>query len=258
VLAPLGGMTATVRLLDFGGDKTPPFLRGTEERGIGLLLSHPDALRAQLAAIVAVGCHTDLRVLLPMVETPGEVDVVRAMLEGIDGGAGIALGAMIESGPAVERATEIAARADFLSIGTNDLTHSVLGTDRFAPGEAVAHHPEVLRAIARTVAAATGAGRIVEVCGEAASDPVAMPALVGLGVHELSVGAARVGTVRAWVRALDFRDVRSRAARTLELRAASEAAEQLRPVAELLAEVDDAAGEGLEGRSRVVALGGQP
>jgi phosphoenolpyruvate-protein kinase (PTS system EI component) len=258
VLAPLGGMTATVRLLDFGGDKTPPFLRGTEERGIGLLLSHPDALRAQLAAIVAAGRDTDLRILLPMVEAPDEVDVVRALLAEIDGGAGIAVGAMIESGRAVERAADIAARADFLSIGTNDLTHSVLGTDRYSPGEAVTHHPDVLCAIALTVAAAAGAGLIVEVCGEAASDRIAMPALVGLGVQELSVGAARVGTVRAWVRALDYDDVGSRAARTLELRTASEVAEELRPVAELLAEVDDAAGEGLNGRSGVVALGGQP
>jgi phosphoenolpyruvate-protein kinase (PTS system EI component) len=158
----------------------------------------------------------------------------------------------------VKRAGDIATRADFLSIGTNDLTHSVLGTDRFAPGEAVTHHPDVLRSVALTVAAAAAAGLIVEVCGEAASDPIAMPALVGLGVQELSVGAARVGTVRAWVRALDFDDVRSHAARMLDLRTASEAAEEVRTVAELLAEVDDAAGEGIEGRSGVVALGGQP
>jgi phosphoenolpyruvate-protein kinase (PTS system EI component) len=258
VLAALSGMTATVRLLDFGGDKTPPFLLGTGKRGIGLLLDHPEALVAQLRAIVAAGAHTDLRILLPMVESRDDVEAIRELLDGIDPAAEYTLGAMIETADAVERAPGIAASADFLSIGTNDLTHSVLGTDRFAAGEAVTHHPRVLLGIALTVEAAVRAGRIVEVCGEAASDPIAMPALVGLGVHELSVGAARVGTVRAWVRELEFGDVRSRAKRALEARSASDVADELRPVAELLAEVDDAAGEGLESRSGVVALGEQP
>jgi phosphoenolpyruvate-protein kinase (PTS system EI component) len=258
VLAALGGMTATVRLLDFGGDKTPPFLSGTQERGIGLLLEHPDALVAQLAAILAVGGHTKLRVLLPMVEEPGQVDAVRGLLAEIDGGADVSLGAMIESAAAAQDAPAIAASADFLSIGTNDLTHSVLGTDRFAPADVAAHHPEVLRHIGLVTEAAAAGGRIVEVCGEAASDPLTMPILLGLGVYELSVGAARVGTVRAWVRSLRFDDARTLAARALECASTAEVATQLRPVAELLAELDDAAGEGIEGRTGVVALGGQP
>jgi phosphoenolpyruvate-protein kinase (PTS system EI component) len=258
VLAALGGTTATVRLLDFGGDKTPPFLSGTQERGIGLLLGHPNALAAQLAAILAVGGHTKLRVLLPMVEEPGQVDAVRGLLAEIDGGADVSLGAMIESAAAAQDAPAIAASADFLSIGTNDLTHSVLGTDRFAPADVAAHHPEVLRHIGLVTEAAAAGGRIVEVCGEAASDPLTMPILLGLGVYELSVGAARVGTVRAWVRSLRFDDARTLAARALECASTAEVATQLRPVAELLAELDDAAGEGIEGRTGVVALGGQP
>src|SRR5205823_6557276 len=132
------------------------------------------------------------------------------------------LGAMIESVPAVERAAEIAVAADFLSIGTNDLTHSVLATDRFAPGSSFTHHPVVLDAIAHTVSAAESAGRLVEVCGEAASDSLVMPLLVGLGVGELSVGAARVGTVRAWTRSLRFTEVKQLAGRALELAGAFE------------------------------------
>jgi phosphoenolpyruvate-protein kinase (PTS system EI component) len=258
VLAALGGMTATVRLLDFGGDKTPPFLSGTQERGIALLLAHPDALAAQLAAIVGVGGHTALRVLLPMVERPEELDAVRALLAEIDPGADVALGAMIESAGAARTALAIAARADFLSIGTNDLTHSVLGTDRFAPADVAAHHPEVLRHVRLVTEAAAAGGRIVEVCGEAASDPLTMPILLGLGVDELSVGAARVGSVRAWVRSLRYDEARGLAARTLECAGTGEVADVVRPVAELLAELDDAAGDGIEGRAGVVALGGQP
>jgi phosphoenolpyruvate-protein kinase (PTS system EI component) len=262
VLAPvldrLAGMTATVRLLDFGGDKTPPFLSGTDQRGIGLLLAHPVALDEQLGAVVSAGRDTDLRILLPMVELPDQVEAVRARLDAIEGGSAVALGAMIETVGAAERAAEIAAVADFLSIGTNDLTHSALGTERFGPGESLAHHPAVLRLIAAVVDAAAGAGLLVEVCGEAASDPVTMPVLLGLGVDELSVGAARVGSVRAWVRALRFDDTRALARHALELRGAFEVAEELGATARLLAELDDAAGERLESGPGVVALGGQP
>jgi phosphoenolpyruvate-protein kinase (PTS system EI component) len=220
LIAGLADLTATVRVLDFGGDKVPPFLRREPRRGIELLLAYPGAFRAQLVAIseLAGDCH--LRVLLPMVRTPGEVSVTRAMLTTL--GAEVELGAMIELPEAAEAAAEIAALSDFLSIGTNDLTHATLGTDRFAHGEAPAHHPQVLRHIATTAEAARAAGIPLEVCGEAASDPLAVPLLVGLGANELSAGAARVGAVRAWVRALDYGAAQELARRALE---ASDAAE---------------------------------
>jgi phosphoenolpyruvate-protein kinase (PTS system EI component) len=192
------GATLTVRLLDFGGDKTPPFLAGVPERGIALLLAHPAAFEAQLRAIAAVAAGVDLRVLLPLVTSVDEVDAVRAALP-----PGTAVGAMVETPGAAAIAPELAQRCAFLSIGTNDLTHATLGSDRFSARDGVAHDPRVLREIARTAAAAAIAGIPLEVCGEAASDAVAMPLLVGLGVDELSVGAARVGEVRAWVRGLD-------------------------------------------------------
>ena len=66
---PLAGRTATVRVLDFGADKTPPFLRGTAARGLALLLGHAGELEAQLRAIAAAGAATELRVLLPLVES---------------------------------------------------------------------------------------------------------------------------------------------------------------------------------------------
>ena len=67
ILAPLTGRIATVRLLDFGGDKTPPFLRGATGRGVELLLESPDALKAQLASILDAGADVKLRILVPMV-----------------------------------------------------------------------------------------------------------------------------------------------------------------------------------------------
>jgi phosphoenolpyruvate-protein kinase (PTS system EI component) len=229
LLAGLAGRTATVRVLDFGGDKVPPFLRGEPRRGIELLLAYPGALRAQLAAIVQAAGDADVRVLLPMVRTPGDVRVTRAILATV--GGQVSLGAMIELPEAAEAAAAIAAECDFLSIGTNDLTHATLGTDRFAHGEAPAHDPRVLRHIASTVRAANAAGIPLEVCGEAASDPLTVPLLVGLGADELSAGAARVGPVRAWVRALDHSETEQLARRALEGTDAAEVERLPRPLA---------------------------
>jgi phosphoenolpyruvate-protein kinase (PTS system EI component) len=255
-LAPLTGFVATVRLLDFGGDKTPPFLAGTAERGIALLLGAPEALAAQAEALAGVASHTELRVLLPMVEDPQQIADVRAAFAAR---AQIEppLGAMIETARAVERVDEIAAAADFLSIGTNDLTHSLLDTDRFAPSESAAHHPRVLRAVAAVAGAAHARGRVVEVCGEAASHPIAMPLLIGLGVDELSVGAARVGKVRQWVRSLQGAQMRGLARQASDFDSAAAVAQLMRPVAGLLGETGDAAAESVEGSLGVVPVGTQ-
>jgi phosphoenolpyruvate-protein kinase (PTS system EI component) len=220
VLEALAGLTATVRVLDFGGDKVPPFLRGTRARGIELLLAHPNALAAQLrAAIGAAGDTCELRLLLPLVRSPEQVRAARELACEAVRATGAApsplLGAMVELPEAAERAAELAAEVDFLSIGTNDLTAATLGIDRFGAADAPAHHPRVLAHIARTLRAARAAGVPAEVCGEAASDPMALPLLVGLGADELSVGAARVGAVRSCVRELSFAAAARRAERAL-------------------------------------------
>jgi phosphoenolpyruvate-protein kinase (PTS system EI component) len=246
VLAPLAGRTATVRVLDFGADKTPPFLAGTPLRGLALLLGHAGELEAQLRAIGAAGAATELRVLLPLVESPDQLDAVRRLLP-----PGAQLGAMIETRAAVAAAPAVAAAADFVSIGTNDLTADVLGEDRFKPGAAVAHDPRVLAAIAETCEAAEAAGRVVEVCGEAAGDPLLQPLLVGLGVRELSTGAARVGATRAAVRALDATAARRMARAAL---GAPDAAE----VAALVRQGGQAAAERLDRDRPVVAVGPEP
>ncbi|HVD45997.1 MAG TPA: putative PEP-binding protein [Candidatus Limnocylindria bacterium] len=205
ILAELSGRIATVRLLDFGGDKTPPFLRGTKERGVELMLHAPEALKAQLSAVLEAGSKTRLRILVPLITSPAQVLEVHAALTAVlDGRPRPALGAMIETPDAARRAAEIAKEVDFLSIGTNDLTQMVLGLDREQSKSAPVTDVRVLRLIDMTIRAASDAGIPVDVCGEAASDAVAMPILVGLGAGELSVAAARVGEVRERVRALRF------------------------------------------------------
>jgi phosphoenolpyruvate-protein kinase (PTS system EI component) len=231
LLSGLAGLTATVRVLDFGGDKVPPFLRDEPRRGIELLLAHPGAFRAQLAAIAEAAAPDSaaLRVLLPLVRCADDVRLTRAMLR--SGAPRLSLGAMIELPEAAAAAHEIAAECDFLSIGTNDLTHATLGTDRLAHGEAPTHDPRVLRHIAAAAYAAKAVGIPLEVCGEAASDPLTVPLLVGLGADELSVGAARVGTVRAWVRGLDHRVAVELAGQALEAPDAAAVEQLARPLA---------------------------
>jgi phosphoenolpyruvate-protein phosphotransferase len=217
VLQKLAGRTATVRLFDFGGDKTPPFLRGTTSRGIDLLLEAPAALKTQLTAIVDAGAGSDLRILVPMVTNPAQLDRVRQALDAVLGRRPQPqLGAMIETPEAALSATAIARHADFLSIGTNDLTQLVLGLDREQSKVAPVLDVRVLRLIDAAIDAAHSARILVDVCGEAASDADAMPVLVGLGVDELSVAAARVGVVRQRVRDLSYAAARGEAGRLLD------------------------------------------
>jgi phosphoenolpyruvate-protein kinase (PTS system EI component) len=262
VLGGLRGYVATVRLLDFGADKTPPFLRGTPLRGLDLMLGYPEAVRAQLRAVLDLGRECELRILLPMVQSAVALMMAReALIAAATSLAEVtvpALGAMIETPEAAAIAAQLAVRSEFLSIGTNDLTHATLDADRFAPGDARPHHPRVLAEIARSVEAARCAAIPIEVCGEAASDPVAMPLLVGLGVDELSVGAARVGAARALVRALRHDAAADLAQRALRASSAAEVATLVHVAhgrSALVGEPGDAALQSAEGNGRVSAVG---
>jgi phosphoenolpyruvate-protein kinase (PTS system EI component) len=203
-LAQLRGLIATVRTLDFGADKTPSFLAGITDRGLTLMLSHPAELERQLRAILRAAQGTQLRVLLPLVESAEQVRTVRALVANPD----VAVGAMIETPAAAGRAAEISAEADFLSIGTNDLVQYALALDRERPvaSASTAAEPIVLGLIAQVVDAAHAAGKTVEVCGEAAGETAVAALLIGLGVDELSVAPARLDELRETVRRLSFTD----------------------------------------------------
>jgi phosphoenolpyruvate-protein kinase (PTS system EI component) len=235
ILADVGERRAIVRVLDFGVDKAPPFLRGASARGIELLLANPVAFLRQLRAILLCARGRQLSILLPLVDEPIQVARSRALLERAARELGVhrtpELGSMVETPVAAANAHAIAELSDFLSIGTNDLTASTLGADRFAANAARAYDPRVLRLIARSVDAARDEAIPIEVCGEAASDPLMLPLLVGLGVSEVSVGAAQVGSVRRWIRRLDARDADRLAQSTLAMDSAEEVERATRPLA---------------------------
>jgi phosphoenolpyruvate-protein kinase (PTS system EI component) len=226
-LAPILGLlaerTATVRLLDFSGDKIPPFLQagrsnglfgtgpaayGTSAPGLAALLAHRTALPDQLRAVLEAGRDTQLGVLIPMVSSLNEVGRVRAVLGETAAALGAAmprLGIMVELAATAAAAERFAPEVGFFSIGTNDLTGQVLGLGREDPAAkpSLAAHPEVLRLVAHVADAGRRAGIPVSVCGDAAADPLVLPLLVGLGIDVLSVPAARVRLVRSQVAALD-------------------------------------------------------
>ena len=207
-----------IRTLDVGGDKELPYLQLPAEtnpalglRGIRSGFADPALLDMQLNALLAVQPLSRLRILLPMISEVDELLRVRQRLELLAGQLGLSerpqLGVMIEVPAAALLADQLARHADFLSIGTNDLTQYTLAMDRCNATLASrmdALHPALLRLIAMTVEGARQHGKWVGVCGALASDPLAVPVLVGLGVTELSVSPGLVPEIKSRIRALDF------------------------------------------------------
>jgi phosphotransferase system enzyme I (PtsI) len=155
------------------------------------------------------------------------IDDVRRELEaeGSPFDAALQIGIMIEVPSAALTASVLAAECDFFSIGTNDLTQYTLAVDR--GNERVAHlydslHPAVLQLIHLTVRAANDAGIPVSVCGEMATNPLAVPILIGLGLSELSGTPAAIPVVKEIVRALDTALVEADARSALRARTAAE------------------------------------
>jgi len=130
----------------------------------------------------------------------------------------VELGIMVEVPSTAALARQFAREVSFFSIGTNDLTQYTLAMDRGHPklgSKADAMNPAVLTLIAQTGAGASAEGKWVGVCGGMASDPQAVPILVGLGVRELSCSVPAIPAVKAQVRAFAFTDCQALAQQAL-------------------------------------------
>ncbi|WP_116139554.1 phosphoenolpyruvate--protein phosphotransferase [Trinickia diaoshuihuensis] len=231
IVDALGGRTAIIRTLDVGADKEVPYLTLPPEtnpalglRGIRLAQVRPDLLDDQLRGLIAVQPHGSVRILLPMVTDAGELQRVRKRIDDLARALGrtdpVEVGVMIEVPSAALLADQLARHADFLSIGTNDLTQYTLAMDRCQAdlaAQADGLHPAVLRLIDQTTQGAAKHGKWVGVCGALAGDPLAVPLLVGLGVTELSVDPVAVPGIKARVRTLDYQLCRQRASDLLAL-----------------------------------------
>ena len=219
VVADFAPEPVTIRLLDPGGsgddENLPPELRDVRDRrGIRLHRERPEVIRTQLRAICRASGAGRWRLLVPFCTEPGEIDLVRGELQravqelrgrGLSV-SGVELGAMIEVPAAVMLADAFAQRCDFLAIGSNDLAQYLLATPRDKPGGGGDPlHPALLMALRATAAAGRRHRIPVSLCGEIASDPGLVPALLRTGLRELSVAPRLAAGVRAAIRDTDLR-----------------------------------------------------
>jgi phosphocarrier protein FPr/phosphocarrier protein len=232
----LGGRPLIIRTLDIGGDKPVPYITFPQEdnpalgcRGVRLSLAYPDLLETQLRAILAAVPSAQCRIMLPMIVDVGELRAVKAILARAADAIGmtekVPLGIMVETPAAALLAESLAEEADFLSVGTNDLSQYALAADR--GNQAVAPsidalHPAVLRLIAEAGRGALAKGRWLGVCGGLASDPKAAAVLIGFGATELSAVPAAVSQVKAQVRELTMERCRALAERAVAAATANE------------------------------------
>jgi phosphotransferase system enzyme I (PtsI) len=216
------GRPVTIRTVDAGADKPVPGFTLDEDnaflgvRGIRLSLARPEVFAVQVRALLRAAVAGNLKVMLPMISAPDELDRAIALFENeaaVLASEGVPhamppLGIMVEV-PAVALAPERFSRAAFYSIGTNDLTQYVFAAARDngrVSHLARADDPTVLSLVQRVAAFGESSGKEVSVCGDAASEPDLVPHLLDAGIATLSVAASRIGLVKARIAMFDERE----------------------------------------------------
>jgi len=218
LLAAFAPSPVIMRTLDVGGDKCLPYFQIEEDnpylgwRGIRLTLDHPEVFLVQVRAMLkaSVG-YNNLGIMLPMIASVNEVDealrlIHQAYQELLEEGHNIIkpqVGVMIEVPSAAYQVGAIAKRVDFLSIGSNDLTQYILAVDRNNARVADLYdslHPAVLHAINHVVSVCKSLDKSISICGEMASDPVAVVLLLAMGFDSLSMNSASLLRVKYVIR----------------------------------------------------------
>ncbi len=222
VLDAAGERPVTFRTLDIGGDKVLPYMRGLEEenpalgwRAIRIGLDRPALLRTQLRAMLRAAAGRDLRIMIPMVSTVGEFAAARNLLQmelafsdrcGRERPRDIKFGVMVEVPALLWQIDEIAAEADFLSVGSNDLMQYLYAADRDnkrVAGRFDPLSPGFLRALKAIADAGARHRKPVTVCGEMGGRPLETMALIALGYRHFSMAATAIGPMKAMVLSLD-------------------------------------------------------
>ena len=236
ILQEMGDKPVTIRTLDAGGDKLLPGVNESDElnpllgwRAIRFCLGEEELFRNQLRALLRASAHGNLRIMFPLISNTRELDDALSILNEEKGdlaAAGtpmaekIPVGIMIEVPSAALIADVLARRADFFSIGTNDLIQYTMAVDR--GNEKIADlyqtwHPAVWRLIETTVEGARESGIPAAMCGELAGDPLAAVLLAGLGLDELSMSVHSIPAVKSMVRSIDTLSAREALAEVLTM-----------------------------------------
>ncbi|MFP4372704.1 MAG: phosphoenolpyruvate--protein phosphotransferase [Spirochaetaceae bacterium] len=241
VLRAIEGKPVTIRTLDVGGDKVVPELGEFAERNpilgwraIRFCLARPELFKQQLRALLRASVHGRLRIMFPMISGVEELnqalevlDEVKAELreKGVPFDECIPVGLMIEVPSAAMTADILARRADFFSIGTNDLIQYTVAVDR--GNERIAYlyepfHPGVLRLLRMVIESAHGSGISVGMCGEMAGDPLATIVLLGLGLDEYSMSASVVPEVKRIIRSTSMVEAQEIVGTVMDMRSYDE------------------------------------
>ncbi|MBU2445928.1 MAG: phosphoenolpyruvate--protein phosphotransferase [Bacteroidetes bacterium] len=218
--------SVVIRTFDIGGDKLlqedyfekNPFLGW---RGIRMMLDKPQVFKDQLRAILIASVHKNVKLMLPMVTTIDEIEQTKLILEEIKSeftktkipfDKNIEFGIMAEIPSVVFCISEFAKEVDFISVGTNDLTQYLLAVDR--GNEVVSDkfqelHPAVIRSLKMTVEGAHKENIKISICGELASNYLAVPLLIGLGFDELSVNEHFLPEIKKLIRSINFSEAQN-------------------------------------------------
>ena len=230
-----------LRTFDIGGDKFASTFKMPIElnpmlglRAVRLALLRPEVFLEHLRAMVRASAFGDVRIMVPMVSSVGELKWVRQMLdkaiEQVRSSGGrvaehIPLGVMIEVPSAAVLADHFARHAEFMSIGTNDLIQYTLAVDRSSRRLAYLaspFDPSILRLIERVVSAGARFDCPVSVCGAMAGDPLSALLLLGLGVREFSMEVSAIPEIRETFRRVTLEEAERVAERALELDSADD------------------------------------
>lgn len=225
VLRAFGDKPVILRTMDIGGDKQLPGLELPKEqnpflgvRGLRLSLKQEELFRTQVRAVLRASIHGKLKVMFPMVGALDELRRAKKIFReeeealdarGIQWDKNIQIGIMVEV-PSIALIADFAAEeADFVSVGTNDLTQYLCAADRMNPevgGYYQEYHPAVFRILGHLANTFNAAGKEISICGELGGDSLALPALIGLGIRQFSMGAASLGAAKRTVRHLKMED----------------------------------------------------
>lgn len=228
VLDAAGDRPVVFRSLDIGGDKILPYMRQEHEenpamgwRAIRIALDRPALIKTQVRALLHAAAGRDLNLMFPMVSEVSEFDAAKAIVQrerehlrqhrhGVP--RSLRLGAMIEVPALLWQLDELASKADFLSVGSNDLFQFLFATDRENAHLANRFDPlnrAMLRALRGIVEACDRARTPLTLCGEMAGRPLEALALLGIGFRSLSLAAASAGPVKEAVRSVDQGNLRA-------------------------------------------------
>jgi len=254
VAVAMEGKPVIIRTLDIGGDKEIPYMGIVQDenpflgyRAIRLCLDRKDDIYIpQLRALLRASAFGNIKIMLPLITSMDEIREAKALINDIKKeldekniayNKNIEVGIMVETAAASLLADIFAKEVDFFSIGTNDLIQYTMSVDRGnvkIAGLYSPFSPAVLRSINRIITEGKKAGIMVGMCGEAAADPLLIPALLAWGMDEFSMSASSILKSRQIISECDSKDLKAKVDKVLEMSTESEIKEYLKKLTEEL------------------------